>query len=327
MILVCGGAGYIGSHTVMQLQEQGYEVLVLDDLSTGHQEFCRNVKTVVCDVGNQAALKDIFDKHKLEAVMHFCAKSLVGESVKKPLYYYQNNLSKSLVLLETMSKYQVKNFIFSSTAAVYGMPENVPIQEEADLAPINPYGHSKAMLEQVLKDSASTLGIHYVSLRYFNACGAWPEKNLGEWHEPESHLIPLILRACLDANKSIHIFGDDYDTPDGTCVRDYIHVKDLAQAHILALEYLKKSKTSNVFNLGTQTGFSVKQIIQTVENVTQKSPQTYISARRAGDPATLIASAKKANELLGWKPEFSKLNNIIKDAWLWEQQLTNFVKA
>lgn len=320
MILVCGGAGYIGSHIVALLKEKGYQVLVVDNFSTGHQELAHQCPYIEADIGDERALEKIFNAHPIEAVFHFCASSLVGESVKKPYLYYQNNVANTLLLLQAMQKTNVKKFIFSSTAAVYGEPEKVPISETQKVAPINPYGRSKAMIEAILADAALAYGLRYVTLRYFNAAGAWPEKNIGEWHDPETHLIPLILNACQDTKKSITVFGEDYPTADGTCIRDYIHVKDLAEAHLLALEYLQKGGVSDTFNLGTQDGFSVKQVIDTVREVTKKHPNIIKGDRRIGDPAVLVADASKAQRVLGWQAVHSHLKEIVSDAWAWHNK-------
>ncbi|WP_416828195.1 UDP-glucose 4-epimerase GalE [Ectobacillus polymachus] len=318
MILVVGGAGYIGSHTVKELVDQGHEVVVLDNLSTGHKESVdRRVIFEQGDLSNQVDLDRVFTKYSIDAVMHFAAFSLVGESVKSPLKYYKNNVAATLLLLEMMMKYKVMNFIFSSTAATYGIPDTDLIVEETKTNPINPYGRSKLMIEQMVKDFHDAYGLHYVILRYFNAAGAHVSGEIGEDHNPETHLIPLVLQHLLGKRESISIFGTDYPTPDGTCIRDYIHITDLAEAHILAVKsLLDGSKDGETYNLGNGTGFSVKEIIETCERVTERKANVVLADRRAGDPAQLIASSGKIHEELGWEAKFS-LEAIIKTAWNW----------
>ena len=319
--LVVGGAGYIGSHTVRLLLEEGFKVLVLDNFSTGHSYFCEGIDFIKGDMADESLLKRLFTEYNIDCVFHFSANSLVGESTKKPLLYYENNFSKTLSLIKMMLRFGVYHFVFSSTCAIYGIPDLVPISETESIKPINPYGHSKAMVEQLLLDLSATSDLNYVALRYFNAAGAWHEKGIGEWHHPETHLIPLILDACMDSNKPLTVFGDDYNTPDGTCIRDYIHVRDLAKAHVLALQYLKREKQSNVFNLGTSQGFSVHEMISVAEEKTGLKASLKKGARRLGDPEKLIANASKAKDVLAWKLEFSDVEQVISDAWAWHQHL------
>ncbi|WP_270583360.1 UDP-glucose 4-epimerase GalE [Bacillus smithii] len=322
MILVVGGAGYIGSHLVKELVEKE-QVIVLDNLSTGHR-YLVDDRTVFVqgDLGNKADLEPIFEKYPIQAVMHFAANSLVGESVVNPLKYYQNNVAATLTLLETMLKYNVKNFIFSSTAATYGIPNVELITEDCPTNPINPYGRSKLMIEQILADFASAYGLNYVVLRYFNAAGAHESGEIGEDHNPETHLIPLVLQHLLGQRDKISVFGTDYDTPDGTCIRDYIHVTDLAKAHILALEALLSGKEKTaIYNLGNGLGYSVKEVIETCEKVTGRKAVIEYTDRRPGDPARLVASSQKIYEELGWKAEYS-LEQIIESAWKWHSRNT-----
>ncbi|MBO9130017.1 UDP-glucose 4-epimerase GalE [Bacillus sp. 165] len=320
MILVIGGAGYIGSHAVKELLDQNHKVVVLDNLSTGHRESVDNrAMFEQGDLGNTADLDRVFSTYNIDAVMHFAANSLVGESVVHPLKYYQNNVVATITLLEAMMKYSVKNFIFSSTAATYGIPEVDIITEDTVTNPINPYGQSKLMMEHILHDFHNAYGLQYVVLRYFNAAGAHMTGEIGEDHTPETHLIPLVLQHLLGLRDSISVFGTDYDTEDGTCIRDYIHVTDLARAHILALESLLEDKSASAtYNLGNGKGFSVKEVIQTCERVTGKQANVVYTDRRSGDPAQLIASSQKIYETLGWKAEYS-LEQIIQSAWSWHQ--------
>ncbi len=317
MILVVGGAGYIGSHLVKELVEKE-EVIVLDNLSTGHREAIdRRAIFVKGDLGNEEDLQMIFSSYPIKAVMHFAAFSLVGESVVDPLKYYQNNVAATLTLLNVMMKNNVKNFIFSSTAATYGIPNVEIIDEQTVTAPINPYGHSKLMIEQMLSDFSKAYGMRYVVLRYFNAAGAHKSSQIGESHDPETHLIPIILQQLLGQREKVSVFGADYDTPDGTCIRDYIHVTDLASAHILALEaLLTEKKSTEIYNLGNGLGFSVKEVIETCERVTGVTANVEMTDRRAGDPARLVASSQKIYSDLGWKAE-RNLEQIISDAWKW----------
>ncbi|WP_462410885.1 UDP-glucose 4-epimerase GalE [Neobacillus sp. Marseille-QA0830] len=319
MILVVGGAGYIGSHLVKELVEKE-EVVVLDNLSTGHRESVDpRAIFVKGNLGNEDDLNMVFRSYPIKAVMHFAANSLVGESVVDPLKYYENNVAATLTLLKVMTKFKVKNFIFSSTAATYGIPSVDIINESTLTAPINPYGHSKLMVEQILADFSNAYGLHYVVLRYFNAAGAHESGVMGESHNPETHLIPIILQQLLGQREKISVFGSDYDTNDGTCIRDYIHVTDLASAHILALEaLLSGKKTAEVYNLGNGLGYSVKEVIETCEKVTGKQANVEMADRRAGDPARLVASSDKIFSELGWKAE-RNLEKIIADAWNWHQ--------
>lgn len=320
MILVVGGAGYIGSHLVKELVEKD-EVVVLDNLSTGHRDAVDSQAIFVKgDLGNEEDLDMIFHSYPIQAVMHFAANSLVGESVVDPMKYYQNNVASTLTLLKVMMKHNVKNFIFSSTAATYGIPNVDIIDESTPTAPINPYGHSKLMIEQILADFSRAYDLHYVVLRYFNAAGAHESAVIGESHDPETHLIPIILQQLLGQREKISVFGSDYDTEDGTCIRDYIHVTDLASAHILALEaLLSEEKTAETYNLGNGLGYSVKEVIETCERVTGVKAKVEMADRRAGDPARLVASSDKIFNELGWKAE-RNLERIIADAWNWHQE-------
>jgi UDP-glucose 4-epimerase len=320
MILVVGGAGYIGSHLVKELVEKE-DVVVLDNLSTGHREAVdKRAIFVKGDLGNEEDLQMVFRSYPIKAVMHFAAYSLVGESVIDPLKYYENNVASTLTLLKVMIKFKVKNFIFSSTAATYGIPNVELIDEMTTTAPINPYGQSKLMVEQMLADFSKSYGLNYVVLRYFNAAGAHQSAVIGESHDPETHLIPIILQQLLGTREKISVFGSDYDTEDGTCIRDYIHVTDLAQAHILALEaLLSGEKSTETYNLGNGLGYSVKEVIETCERVTGIKANVEMSERRAGDPARLVASANKIFSELGWKAE-RDLEKIIADAWKWHQK-------
>lgn len=320
-VLVCGGAGYIGSHGVVELLEKNEEVVVLDNLQTGHRLAVMKEATFYeGDLRDEVVLDNVFSNHTIDSVIHFAADSLVGVSVEKPLEYYDNNVYGALCLLKKMEQYNVKHIVFSSTAATYGEPESVPIKETEMTAPTNPYGETKLAIEKMLKWCANAYGMTYVVLRYFNVAGAHPSVDIGEDHQPESHLIPIVLQVALGQREKIMIFGDDYDTDDGTCIRDYIHVKDLIQAHVIALTHLRNGGESDVFNLGNGSGFSVKQVIDTVEKVTGKDIQRQIASRRGGDPAKLVASSEKAKTILGWKPEFTDLESIIETAWNWHQK-------
>ncbi|MFA9556603.1 UDP-glucose 4-epimerase GalE [Evansella sp. AB-rgal1] len=319
-VLVCGGAGYIGSHGVAYLLERGEDVVVLDNLQTGHKDaVLKKAKLYVGDLRDGEVLDKVFQENSVDSVIHFAADSLVGVSVEEPLQYYDNNVYGALCLLKKMKEYDVKQIVFSSTAATYGEPESMPIQETDITNPTNPYGETKLAVEKMLKWSANAYGINYVILRYFNVAGAHPTIDIGEDHKPETHLVPIVLQVALGQRESIKIFGDDYPTEDGTCIRDYIHVSDLIQAHLLALDYLKAGGDSDVFNLGNGNGFSVKQVIDTVEKVTNIEIKREIAPRRAGDPAVLIASSSKAQEVLKWKPKFASLEEIIETAWKWHQ--------
>jgi UDP-glucose 4-epimerase len=319
-ILVCGGAGYIGSHMVSLLAERGKEVIVVDNFQKGHKDAVKGRKIYEGDLRDRSFLNKVFSENEIEAVIDFAADSLVGESVAEPLKYFNNNVAGTINLLETMKDYDCKYIVFSSTAATYGEPDRVPIEETDKTEPTNPYGESKLMVEKVLKWSAQAYGIKYTALRYFNAAGAHPSGEIGEDHRPETHLIPLIIQTALGQREKIMIFGDDYDTEDGTCVRDYIHVMDLCQAHLLALDRMKNGGDSGIFNLGNGKGFSVKEVIETARRVTGREIKQEIAARRAGDPAVLIASSERAIEELGWKPEFNTLEKIIETAWKWHSE-------
>ena len=326
-ILVLGGAGYIGSHTVYALCEAGREVVVVDNLETGHVEAVHpDAKFYQGDISDKAFIADVFKKENISAVIHFAAYSLVGESVEKPLKYYENNLCKTRDFLEVMVENGVDKIVFSSTAATYGEPERVPIMENDRTEPTNPYGETKLAMEKMFKWTANAHGIRYVSLRYFNACGAHVSGQIGEAHNPESHLIPLILQVPNGQREFISIFGNDYPTPDGTCIRDYIHVTDLAMAHILAVDYLEKGGASDIFNLGNGVGFSVKEVVETARKVTGHPIPAKEVARRAGDPAQLIASSEKAKTVLGWNPKQDSLEEIISTAWKWHQAHPNGFK-
>lgn len=318
-ILVTGGAGYIGSHTVLSLLEKNYDVVVVDNLSKGHKEAVLGGKLYIGDLQDESFLDNVFSENEITSVIHFAAFSLVGESVTNPLKYYHNNVYSTIKLLQCMNKHNVKNIVFSSTAATYGEPKHVPIQESDDTIPTNPYGESKLAIEKMLKWADNAYGIKYIALRYFNASGAHPSGKIGEDHNPETHLIPIILNTALGKQECINIFGDDYNTPDGTCIRDYIHVCDLASAHILAVNKLENGGESSICNLGNGTGFSVKEVIDVAKEVTGVDIKIKISPRRSGDPATLVASSDKAKSELGWKPEFSDINTIIESAWKWHK--------
>ncbi|HOI71205.1 MAG TPA: UDP-glucose 4-epimerase GalE [Methanobacterium sp.] len=320
MILIVGGAGYIGSHINKKLSKQGYETVVFDNLSYGHVDFVKWGQFHQGDLGNIDDIRGVFKKYPIDAVMHFAAFTYVGESVKDPQKYYQNNLCNTLNLLQVMMEEDVKYLVFSSTCATYGEPEVIPITENHTQNPINPYGKAKLMVEQILGDYSHAYGLKYVLLRYFNAAGADPEAEIGELHNPESHLIPLIMDVACDIREKIQIYGTDYPTPDGTCIRDYIHVVDLADAHIKALEYLQGDGESDAFNLGNGQGFSVKQVIETAKKITGKEIKAEEVERRPGDPPVLIGSSDKAKEILGWDPKYHELSYIIETAWKWHQK-------
>lgn len=324
-ILVLGGAGYIGSHTVYRLIEQGNEVVIFDNLETGHIEAVHpNARFYKGDLRNRAEIDAVLDKeNNIDAVIHFAANSLVGESMTNPLKYYDNNLCGTKVLLESLVDHNIKNIVFSSTAATYGEPKHTPILEDDPTNPTNCYGETKKAMERMFYWTQQAHGLKYVSLRYFNACGAHISGKIGEAHDPETHLIPIILQAANGTRDHISIFGTDYNTPDGTCIRDYIHVTDLAQAHILAVEYLLNGGESNIFNLGNGVGFSVREVIETAKKVTGKDIKVVEEDRRAGDPAILIASSDKAKNILGWKPEYDDLSTIIETAWKWHSTHLN----
>ena len=323
-ILICGGAGYIGSHTVKQLLAAGEEVIIADNLSTGHRAAINpDVKFYECDIRDKDALKKIFAENKIEAVFHFAAFIEAGESVKLPLKYFSNNVYGMQILLEAVTECGVDKIIFSSSAAVYGEPEKIPIEELDATFPLNPYGDSKLIMEMMMRRVSAAHGVRFVSLRYFNASGASEDGSIGETHHPESHLIPLILQVPLGKRDHITIFGDDYPTPDGTCIRDYIHVVDLADAHVCALNYLRSGGESNIFNLGTGHGFSVKEIIDAAEKVTGLKIKKELGNRRPGDPAKLIASGEKARKILKWTPRFDDVEKIIATAWNWHKNHPN----
>ncbi|MGY1425103.1 UDP-glucose 4-epimerase GalE [Lysobacter sp. A289] len=319
-ILVCGGAGYIGSHMARWLATRGIGVTVLDNLSTGHPEAVQWGELLDADLLDPASLERALTGRPFDAVMHFCARSLVGESMSQPYAYYANNVTGTLNLLEAMRRHGICKLVFSSTAAVFGQPVSERIDEEHPKAPINPYGASKLMVERILADAASAYGLRSVALRYFNAAGASDDACIGESHEPETHLIPNVLRAALGTGAGLKVFGDDYATPDGTCVRDYVHVDDLAQAHELALDYLDRHEGAHVFNLGNGQGFSVREVIEAAEVATGREIGYEVAPRRPGDPAVLVASSEKARRELGWAPVHADLAPIIESAWRWHQR-------
>ncbi len=319
-VLVCGGAGYIGSHMCKVLAESGHEVTVFDNLSTGHAEAVRWGRFIHGDLLSREDIESAFADNRYSAVMHFCAKSLVGESMARPDLYYQNNVTGTLNLLDAMVKHGVPHFIFSSTAAVYGNPQYVPIDERHPAAPINPYGRTKFAAEMLLSDYDRAFGIKSIALRYFNAAGADPGGTLGENHEPETHLIPNILRSVRDGSgETLKVFGNEYPTPDGTCVRDYVHVLDICAAHLLALRHLADTGRSETLNLGNGTGFSVMEVIDCARRVTGRPIPFTIDAPRPGDPPVLVASATKAKEILAWSPQYTELEAIIETAWTWHR--------
>ena len=327
-ILVLGGAGYIGSHTVYELIDQKEEVVIVDNLETGHIEAVHpKAKFYQGDIRNRAFIDSVFEKESIDTVIHFAANSLVGESMVNPLKYYDNNLCGTKVLLESMIAHGIGQIVFSSTAATYGEPENIPILETDRTCPTNTYGETKLSMEKMFHWTGLAHGLRYVSLRYFNACGAHHSGTIGEAHAPETHLIPLILQVPNNQRKEIMIFGDDYDTKDGTCVRDYIHVTDLAMAHILAVKYLRKGNKSDIFNLGNGVGFTVKEVIETARLVTNHPIPQIVDVKRAGDPAKLIASSEKARTILGWKPVHNDLEEIIASAWKWHKKHPNGYRA
>jgi UDP-glucose 4-epimerase len=322
-VLVTGGAGYIGSHAVLALKDAGHEVVILDSLEYGHSELVEQVLQAEMVVGStldRPLLDRLFQTHKIDAVMHFAAYIAVGESVQNPAIYYQNNVVGTLTLLEAMRAAGVNKFVFSSTCAVYGVPEFTPLVEDHPFAPISPYATSKLMVENMLMDFDQAYGFKSVRFRYFNAAGADPHGRLGEDHEPETHLIPLILLTALGRRAHISVFGTDYETPDGTCIRDYIHVSDLADAHVRGLQYLLDGKSSQVFNLGNGSGFSVKEVIETAGQVTGREISVVYGDRRPGDPPILLGSSRKAQAVLQWQPRYPDLATIIDHAWQWHQQ-------
>ena len=319
-ILVTGGAGYIGSHVARDLEENGYRAIVLDNLSEGHREACRGSTLVQGSIGDGAALKTVFSNHRVDAVMHFSAFAYVGESVTNPEKYYVNNVSETIALLGAMRNSGVDTFIFSSSCATYGNPEYIPIDEQHPQNPVNPYGRTKLMVEKILEDYGAAYGLKYAALRYFNAAGAHPDGSMGESHRVETHLIPLVLQAIRGVRESVSVFGSDYDTEDGTCVRDYIHVCDLAKAHRFALEALLNTGDSMRLNLGTGRGHSVRQIIGACEEVAGKKAPVTEAPRRKGDPPALVACGAQAQKALAFSPDYTGIRDIIKTAWQWEQR-------
>lgn len=319
-VLVCGGAGYIGSHINKQLHKEGYETVVFDNLVYGHREAVKWGKFEQGDLSNIEDIERVFNKYSIEAVFHFAAYAYVGESVVNPEKYYYNNVSNTLNLLKVMREHGCRKIIFSSTCATYGEPERVPITEDMPQNPINPYGATKLMMERILKDYYRAYGIEFVVLRYFNAAGADPEGEIGESHDPETHIIPLVLDAASGRRENIKVFGTDYETLDGSCVRDYIHVYDLATAHLLALHYLEQGKESDFFNLGNELGTSVLQVIDSVKKVTGREFKVTLTDRRPGDPAVLVGSSRKAQEILGWEPIYKDIDKIVEHAWKWHER-------
>jgi len=317
-VLVVGGAGYIGSHMVKMLSKAGHDVTTLDDLSNGYEDAVKYGEFVKGDIADAKLLDRLFTQNQFDGVMHFASYIQVGESVEKPSMYYRNNVSNTQVLLDAMVEYGVKCFIFSSTAATFGEPDYTPIDEAHSQKPINPYGHSKLMVEQILRDFDHAYGLKSVSLRYFNAAGADPEGELGERHIPETHLIPLVLQAASGRRDNITIFGTDYDTPDGTCIRDYIHINDLCSAHLLGLEHLVAGGETKAYNMGNGTGYSIKELIDVAKQVTGSDFTVLMGERRDGDPARLVADSTLLQKELGWRPEFADLGVIIRHAWEWE---------
>ncbi len=318
-VLVTGGAGYIGSHTVRELAGNDYHPIVLDHLKQGHAEAVPEGELIVGDLADAALLDSIFDKEKVDGVVHFAGLCYVGESVSQPGRYYEENVGNGLTLLQVMRRHGVKKFVFSSSCAVYGDPLHLPIEEDHPKNPVNPYGESKCFIESILRQYDRAYGLRSVSLRYFNAAGASLDARLGESHEPEPHLIPRVLRAAQGEIEKIEIYGDDYPTRDGSCVRDYIHVQDLAIAHVAAYRWLDGASTSENFNLGTGKGYSVKEVIAEASRVTGQNIPSEVRSRRPGDPPELVADGRKAARLLGWKPQHSELKKILSTAWTWER--------
>jgi UDP-glucose 4-epimerase len=317
-VLVLGGAGYIGSHAVYQLIDQKFDVIIIDNLQTGNRKAIHpDAKFYEGDIRDIEFMRTVFEKESVDAVVHFAANSLVGESMEKPLEYFDNNVYGTQVLLEVMKEFGVKKIVFSSTAATYGEPDTIPITEEVKTNPTNAYGETKLAMEKMMKWCDQAYGIQYVSLRYFNVAGARETGEIGEDHRPETHLVPIILEVALGKRPHITVFGEDYDTPDGSCIRDYVHVEDLINAHLLALNYLNNGGKSDIFNLGSNQGFSVKEMIDAARQVTGKEISEKTGERRAGDPSTLVASSEKASSVLGWKPTRTSVEKIIQDAWNW----------
>lgn len=314
-VLITGGAGYIGSHTVKYFSNKNEEIIIIDNLQSGYRKSIDNNIFYNIDIRDRVEMDKVFKKHNIDGVIHFAANSLVGESMEKPYEYYHNNVYGMLCLLDTMRNNKVDKIVFSSTAAVYGEPRNIPIKEDDMTLPTNPYGETKLAMENMMKWFDKAYGIKYISLRYFNAAGAYEDGSIGEVHNPETHLIPLILQVPLGQREKIYIFGDDYPTEDGTCIRDYIHVMDLASAHYLAFKYLKNGNKSDIFNLGNGNGYSVKEVVETARRVTGHPIPAEVAERRPGDPAVLVASSKRIKEVLNWRPKFESLEKIIEDAW------------
>ncbi|MCR5676266.1 MAG: UDP-glucose 4-epimerase GalE [Lachnospiraceae bacterium] len=321
-ILVCGGAGYIGSHINKELNRQGYETIVFDNLVYGHREAVKWGTFVQGDLKNEEEIDAVFREHKIDAVFHFAAYAYVGESVEEPEKYYYNNVVNTLHLLSVMRRHGCKRIIFSSTCATYGEPERVPITEDMPQHPINPYGATKLMMERIFRDYHTAYGLEFVVLRYFNAAGADPDGEIGESHDPETHIIPLVLDAASGKRPEIRVFGTDYDTPDGSCIRDYIHVTDLASAHLLALHHLEQGGESDFFNLGNEAGTSVLEVINSVKRVTGRDFQVTLADRRPGDPAKLVGSREKAAKRLGWQPVYGDIDTIVRHAWNWHEHAT-----
>lgn len=322
-VLITGGAGYIGSHTAKLMKSQGLDVVIYDNLISGHRQSVEGIPLVIGDILNPALLKDTIERYHINSVVHFAAFSQVSESMKDPQKYYLNNVCGTLHLLKAMREMNVNTFIFSSSAAVYGEPQSSPISEDCPLKPASVYGSTKLMIENILRDYSSAYGLKYISLRYFNACGADENGRIGEDHIPETHLIPIIFQVALGSMDHVRVFGGDYPTPDGTCIRDYVHVSDLAHAHLLALEYLKNGGQSSVFNLGNEKGFSVREVIKAAETLLHKNIPSKITFRRIGDPAILIANSEKIRRALGWSPKYTELPEIIATAWKWHSNNPN----
>ena len=330
-ILVAGGAGYIGSHTSVELLKAGYDIVIVDNYTNSSPLVLDRIKQITgkdfkfyrCNICDRKGLEEIFTKEKIDAVIHFAAFSLVAESMEKPLKYFDNNTAGMIKLLEVMNEFGVKYIVFSSTAATYGIPDELPIKETTPQRPINPYGESKLMMETIMRWADQAYGIKFVPLRYFNVAGAKPDGSIGEDHGPETHLLPIILQVAQGVREKIMIFGNDYNTPDGTNVRDYVHPFDLADAHLLAVKYLREGNQSTAFNLGSSTGFSNLQILEAARKVTGKEIPAELADRRLGDPDTLIASSDKAREVLGWKPQFDDIEKIIASAWAWHSSHPN----
>jgi UDP-glucose 4-epimerase len=326
-VLITGGAGYIGSHAVSVLRKRGYSAVVVDDLSTGHRQMLpRDVPFANFDIHDTGLLAEVLKEYRIDAVMHFASSSIVADSVADPIAYYRNNVAGALSLLEAMRRAEVHKLVFSSSAAVYGEPEKVPLTERHVCDPVNPYGRTKLFIENMLEDAAKAYGVKYVSLRYFNCAGADPASGIGEWHEPETHLIPLVLQAAEGIIPFLKLYGSSYDTRDGTCIRDFIHVQDLIEAHILSLEYMETNAAGEIFNLGSEEGVSIMEVIRACEKVTGKKVPFREEPPRAGDPAVLVASSEKAKELLGWGPERTDLDTMIKDAYEWHLRLYGTIR-